>query len=100
MEPETLATMRSLPAILGVIGVVCLPGIEPRIRANDVSQEDAARLKKAYRFEKHGWIYVHLEGSPEEVGYQHGSLLAREIAELLRVIKPFLETTTKRDWAF
>ena len=29
-----------------------------------------------YRFEHDGWIYVHLEGSPEQIGFQHGSLLA------------------------
>ena len=36
------------------------------------------RLKGSYRFESNGWIYVHLEGSPGQIGYQHGSLLARE----------------------
>ena len=35
-----------------------------------------ARLAKAYRFERGGWIYVHLEGSPHDIGYQHGFLLA------------------------
>ncbi len=54
----------------------------------------------SYRFERDGWIYVHLEGSPEQIGYQHGSLLADEIADFLRVIKPYLEKSTKRDWSF
>jgi hypothetical protein len=57
-------------------------------------------LRGAYRFEKDGWIFVHLEGSPEQVGNQHGSLLSSEISELLRVIKPYLEHSSKRDWAF
>jgi Phospholipase B len=61
---------------------------------------DPARLKGSSRSEKDGWIYVHIEGSPEAIGYQHGYLLADEIADLLRVTKPFLEKTTKRDWAF
>lgn len=53
-----------------------------------------------YRFDKGGWKYVHLEGSPAEIGYQHGQLLANEIADLLNVLK--LETLhdTKRDWSF
>jgi membrane protein implicated in regulation of membrane protease activity len=37
------------------------------------------RLAKSLRFERGGWIYVHLEGSPQEIGYQHGYLLAPEI---------------------
>ncbi len=58
------------------------------------------RLKGSSRLEKDGWIYVHLEGPPERLGYQHGYLLAEEIGDLLRVTKPFLEKTTHRDWSF
>src|SRR5713101_3845896 len=58
------------------------------------------RLKGSYRFESNGWIYVHLEGAPEQIGYQHGKLLAKEIDDLLRVLKPFLHHETKRDWEF
>ncbi len=43
---------------------------------------------------------MHLEGTPEEIGYQHGSLLAGEIADLLRVIKPYLLKSSNRDWGF
>ncbi len=57
-------------------------------------------LKGSYRFENNGWIYVHLEGPPGRLGYQHGYLLAPEIDDLLRVVKPFLKHTTGRDWAF
>jgi hypothetical protein len=57
-------------------------------------------LDGAYRFEQNGWIYVHLEGAPDRLGFQHGALLAPEIADLLRVVKPFLQETTRRDWAF
>ena len=58
------------------------------------------RLKGSYRFERNGWIYVHLEGAPEQIGYQHGRLLAKETEDLLRVLKPFLHHETKRDWEF
>src|ERR1700733_14495511 len=27
-------------------------------------------LAKSYRFERGGWIYVHLEGTPHDIGYQ------------------------------
>ncbi len=58
------------------------------------------RLQGAYRSERDGWVYVHLEGSPERIGFQHGSLLAAEIGDFLRVIKPFLKKSSRRDWAF
>ena len=58
------------------------------------------RLQGAYRTERDGWVFVHLEGSPERIGFQHGSLLAAEIGDFLRVIKPFLKKSTGRDWAF
>lgn len=59
-----------------------------------------SKLAGSTRFERNGWIYVHLEGSPDRIGYQHGYLLAREIRDLLDVLGPFLEHTTKRDWKF
>src|ERR1035441_9816130 len=63
-------------------------------------QGDAARLKPAYRFERNHWIYVHLEGTPADIGYQHGYLLAPEIADGFKTVK-FLDTRrTKRDWEF
>jgi Phospholipase B len=59
-----------------------------------------ARLKPAYRFERSKWIYVHLEGSPADIGYQHGYLLSAEIADGFNAVK-FMDThRTKRDWEF
>ena len=48
-----------------------------------------ARLEKAYRFQQGGWTYVHLEGSPSDIGYQHGYLLAPEIQDAFEAIKLF-----------
>jgi hypothetical protein len=55
---------------------------------------------KGYRFNRGGWIYVHLEGSPHDIGYQHGFLLAPEISDAFAIVK--LEDThqTGRDWEF
>jgi hypothetical protein len=64
------------------------------------ARADKDRLQGSYRFERDGWIYVHIEGSPENVGYQHGYLLADEIADLFRANKAFLAKTTGRDWDF
>src|SRR5579872_4299948 len=45
------------------------------------------RLEKSYRFQQGGWTYVHLEGAPADIGFQHGYLLSAEIADALEAIK-------------
>jgi hypothetical protein len=68
-------------------------------RAASAAPSDA-RLAKAYRFQKGGWTYVHLEGSAADIGFQHGYLLAPEIADGLAAIKLFDVRQTQRDWEF
>jgi len=58
------------------------------------------RLENAYRFQQGGWTYVHLEGSPADIGYQHGYLLAPEIADAFAAIKLFDTHQSQRDWEF
>ena len=62
--------------------------------------KDDPRLLKASRQEKSGWIYIHLEGSPREIGYQHGYLLANEIDDGLRMMKYVLKNNIGKDWNF
>ena len=66
----------------------------------DATKPDEARLKAAYRFERNHWVYVHLEGSPADIGYQHGYLLAPEIADGVQTVRAVDTHTTKRDWNF
>jgi Phospholipase B len=58
------------------------------------------RLAKASREDKNGWIYVHLEGSPSDIGYQHGFLLANDIDTSIRALDHLLTHETKRNWQF
>src|SRR5712671_1600144 len=58
------------------------------------------RLQKAYRFQQGGWTYVHLEGSPSQVGFQHGYLLAPEIADAFAAIKLYDTHQSHEDWDF
>ncbi|MFZ3215231.1 MAG: C45 family peptidase [Candidatus Acidiferrales bacterium] len=61
---------------------------------------DDPRLAKAYRFERGGWIYVHLEGSPHDIGYQHGYLLAPEISDAFAAVSLEMTHNSNRDWEF
>src|SRR5579884_4210289 len=58
------------------------------------------RLEGAYSFERNGWTYIHLQGTPEQIGYQHGYLLAAKIEDAVAVYKLENEHSTHRDWAF
>src|SRR6516225_9176110 len=62
--------------------------------------KDDPRLLKSSRQEKSGWIFIHLEGSPREIGYQHGYLLANEIEEAISMMKYYLKNRTGKDWNF
>lgn len=61
---------------------------------------DDPRLAKSSRFERGGWIYVHLEGTPFNIGYQHGYLLAPEIADAFAAVSLEMTHETNRDWDF
>ena len=65
-----------------------------RAAAND------PRLKGAYRYDKGGWVYVHLEGDPAAIGFQHGFLLAPEIEDAFPAVRTGMTHPSKRDWAF
>src|SRR5882724_3663512 len=66
-----------------------------------ISRDTDPRLRKATRSgERNGWIQVHLEGKPAEIGYQHGYLLANEIADNFKAISTEMSHEEKHDWAF
>ena len=66
-----------------------------------VSRDADPRLKKAARSaERNGWIQVHLEGTPAEIGYQHGYLLAAEIQDNFKAISTEMTHEEKKDWSF
>jgi hypothetical protein len=85
---------RDTVVLLAVLALACFAFAQDSMGSND------ARLQKAYRFQKGGWTYVHLEGAPAEMGFQHGYLLAPEISDALEAIKMFDVHETHRDWEF
>lgn len=59
------------------------------------------RLKSSFRRpERNGWIYVHLEGAPSEIGFQHGYWLAPEIDRTFRSVVLLSEHDTQKPWPF
>src|SRR5216684_2011804 len=68
--------------------------------ARDRAAANDPRLKPASRFEEGGWIYVHLEGDPRAVGFQHGYLLGPEIEDGFAAVSAGMMHATLRDWEF
>jgi len=60
-----------------------------------------SELRGAFRLpEKNGWTYVHLQGTPREIGFQNGYLLAPEIDDMLKVVILEAKHDYQKDWAF
>lgn len=67
---------------------------------SNLTPTQKAWLAKAERHEKNGWIYLHIEGTPEERGFQHGYLLAKEIKESLDIFNKSWNYLTAMDWSW
>jgi Phospholipase B len=101
--PDLRRTLRRLSGAILVCTAISLLSASAVCAAETPSAAPAPtdpRLAKAYRFQKGGWTYVHLEGVPSDIGFQHGYLLAPEITDALAAIKLFDTHQTQRDWEF
>ena len=65
-----------------------------------LSSEQKRWLSRANRHEKEGWIYLHIEGTPQVRGFQHGYLLAGEIRESIRVLSERWTYMSAMDWTW
>jgi hypothetical protein len=70
------------------------------IPASLSAQTPDPRLKTSYTFNKDGWTYAHLEGTPAEIGFQHGYLLAPEIADNLKTIELVNIHESGKPWSY
>ena len=58
------------------------------------------RIGNATREDKNGWIYLHLSGTPGDIGFQHGYLASKEIDTMMKVLQYYLPGSSGKDWAF
>ena len=65
------------------------------------ADESDAHLKGAFRRPaQNGWILLHLEGTPFNIGFQHGYLLAAEILDAEKVVVLEQTRESRKDWKF
>ena len=55
------------------------------------------RFGAGYRYPQAGWVVLHIEGEPYERGYQHGRLMAPEIARFVGEIARYRSTRAPAD---
>jgi hypothetical protein len=69
-----------------VLALGVFPFAPPCLSAGDFEPDpnSVRRYGPAYRYPQAGWIVLHIEGEPYPRGYQHGRLLAEEIAAHVR----------------
>jgi len=83
--------------VIGLAVSICLA------ETQTVSKEgviETASYGNGYRFDRNGWIYVHIEGAPYERGFQHGYLVAPELEEIIESMKYLTYWDTGKKWDF
>ena len=85
---RTAVFSAALLLVLGVTLVSREPQTDPRLR------------KASRAGERNGWIQVHLEGKPGEIGFQHGALLSAEIKDTFKAVSTEMVHEEKKDWEF
>jgi len=81
--------------VLATIVLSVSPTSSPRAASAPSELQGAFRLP-----ERNGWTYVHLQGTPHEIGFQNGYLLAPEINDMLKVVMLEAKHEYKKDWSF
>jgi hypothetical protein len=89
--------MNKKAIVLLFVIFLCSPAANSQT-INRLTNEQKDWLSKANRHEKDGWVYLHIEGKPNERGFQHGYLLAKEIKEALRQMSEVWHYQTAMDW--
>jgi hypothetical protein len=89
---------RNAARIVWLLIAIALPALAQNSTQSPTSD---SRLKHSFRQpEKNGWTFVHLEGQPADIGFQHGYLLAPEIADMLKVTVLEESHDNNKDWQF
>jgi hypothetical protein len=91
--------MRRIPSILFLLAFITIILGVPASHARTAKNSD--ELQGAYRLPaNNGWTYVHLQGTPHQIGYQNGYLLAPEIEDMLKVVVLEAKHDYNKDWFF
>jgi hypothetical protein len=60
----------------------------------------AQKYGSGCRFDRNGWVYLHIEGGASERGHQHGFLLKPELERIFRSLRYLTYWNTGKKWEF
>ena len=90
---HALVTLRRPALVMTVILVwlsaTLLQAKPPQVDGHDDYAPEPVAVRRcgpAWCYPQDGWLVVHIEGEPYERGWQHGQLLARQIADYVSVM--------------
>jgi len=90
---------RILPVLVALVLTAAVLLIARTVSSR--AADSPGELQGAFRLpENNGWTYVHLQGTPRQIGFQNGYLLAPEIESLLKVVILEAGHDYKKDWPF
>jgi hypothetical protein len=94
-----------VPEVIFIVITALLVGCgggtqESQVETAIPNEDDIVSYEGGYRFDYNGWIYLHIEGEPYERGFQHGYLLAPELAEILDMLEFTTFQDTGKEWAY
>lgn len=89
----TLKKRMFLLLLLAFSGLSCSPS-SVTYKQSDIESRKQQWLSSAYRYDKNGWIFLHIEGKPFERGFQRGFLTAGEIDEFYKTMSHVQEFET------
>lgn len=78
--------------------MLLLAGVAPAVAQSAPEPVQTSPDGRGYRFERAGWVYLHIEGEPYARGYQHGYLMAPELAEVQRMLRHITPWKTGVGW--
>lgn len=85
------------------LAAVCALSLGANSKSKSKAQDSSndPRLAGAFRRPaNNGWTYVRLTGTPAQIGFQQGYLLAPEIEDMLKAEKLLLTHDEHKDWEF
>ncbi|MEJ2420806.1 MAG: C45 family autoproteolytic acyltransferase/hydrolase [Acidobacteriota bacterium] len=98
MPKEHSYRLNGRKSLLGLLAFFLLTVSVAAAAASPLTAQQKGWLSKAWSFKKNGWTYVHIEGTPQERGFQYGYLLAPEIAEGMKGDKVTWTYDTAMSW--
>ncbi|MHC4790637.1 MAG: C45 family peptidase, partial [Planctomycetota bacterium] len=78
----------------------CAPEAAVPVCQDHLTAKEEEWLAKAYRTDRNGWIFLHIEGKPFERGFQRGYLTASEIDEFLKTTAYIQKFNTAKELDF